>query len=103
MQLVTVLRTNYLPLAELALGTLEVADIWAVVLDEYLVGINWTMAQALGGVRVAVHLSDAEQALELLRADVSESLSNIPEWVIPPSTDEQCPFCGSLDIIPPRV
>ena len=81
--------------AFLARSTLEAFQVPAWILDENQVRFRWFMADALGGVKVAVRAEDAERAREILAGDHSAELSDTPEGRLPPAPEEICPQCGA--------
>ena len=81
--------------AFLAKSTLEAFEVPAWILDENQIRFRWFMADALGGVKIAVRTEDAEQAREILAGDHSAELSDIPEEQLPPAPEETCPQCGA--------
>jgi hypothetical protein len=80
--------------AHLAKGKLETEGISAIVLDEYLVGINWMYSQAIGGVKVQVPEADYERAHKILEGDYAEDLIALD----PERSMDSCPECGSPSI-----
>lgn len=80
--------------AFLAKSTLEAFEVPAWILDENQIRFRWFMADALGGVKIAVRAGDAEKAKEILAGDHSAALENIPEEGLPPAPEEICPQCG---------
>ncbi len=93
MRTVATFREGYQ--AHLAKGKLEAEGILPIVLDEYLIGINWMYSQAIGGVKLQVPEADFERALEILKEDYSKELKAINDRDI-------CPACGfpSISIRP---
>ena len=89
--------------AELGKARLENAGIPAVLLDQYLVSIQWLYSNAVGGVKLTVDESDLDAALQVLGEDRSADLSNIPESESPPVDGDFCPVCGSTDVRPSRL
>lgn len=91
--------------AEAAASALDAAGIELVLSDQNLVGVNWEMAQAVGGVKVLVNEDDLELAREILFSDaheqaVQEPISGTPEV----QTPIVCPQCGLPDFAGvPRV
>ena len=53
---------------------MEAEGITAIVLDEYLIGIDWMYSQAIGGVKVQVDEADFERAGRILQQDYSGKL-----------------------------
>ncbi len=91
--LVTVATYTQALEARVALTRLEESGIEAFLADENLVTMNWMWSNAVGGVKLQVHGSDAERAGDLLALDVSaDTPSPAPEDSDP---DEACPVCGS--------
>jgi hypothetical protein len=90
--------------AELAKTQLESAGIPAVVVDQYLISIQWLYSGALGGVKVKVEESDLGIAREVLREDRTTDLSSIPESQQTQLADgDRCPMCGSSEVDRSRV
>ena len=58
--------------AEFIKSLLEAEGIDVMIPDEHLVGIQPLYANAIGGIRVLVHSSDAARAADVLRAVDSE-------------------------------
>ena len=65
-KLVTVATFDEGPRARLAQNVLREAGIDAVVTDESLIGMDWLMSNAVGGVKVQVREADVERAVEVL-------------------------------------
>lgn len=65
-ELRVVARFHYLGEAELALSALRAAGIPAYARDRQTVGVDWFLANALGGIRVEVPASQAAAASEIL-------------------------------------
>jgi predicted RNA-binding Zn-ribbon protein involved in translation (DUF1610 family) len=77
--------------AELVRAKLEQAGIAAAVVDANIVAVNWLLSNAVGGVRVQVPASRAEEAKAILMVGEAEE----PEA----AADEYvCPMCGSTDV-----
>lgn len=73
--------------AEIVRGRLESDGIACHVLDGGIVGMNWTLSNAVGGVKLVVRAEDLENARALINDN--ESISNEDEgW-------GACPSCGS--------
>ncbi|MGH0029430.1 MAG: putative signal transducing protein [Myxococcota bacterium] len=90
-------RFFYLHEADLAKALLESYGIEAWVLDQHLVRMEWHLAGALGGVKLAVAEENAYRARQVLEDDYSEVLDEIEEQQLPAHADECCPRCGSGD------
>jgi hypothetical protein len=71
--------------AHLVKGQLEAAGISAVIRNEYTVGVDWGLSNAVGGVQVQVSDSDVEAAKSVL--GISPNLA-ADDLVV-------CPSCGS--------
>ena len=81
--------------ALLARSFLESEGIEACVIDETQIRMQWHLAAALGGVKVAVSPGDAARARELLAQDRSEALQELAEQQLSPASEECCPRCGA--------
>jgi hypothetical protein len=81
--------------ADLARALLEANGIEARLLDDLQLQQRWYLAQALGGVKVAVLATDAYRARELLAEDHSAELDEEPESQLPAAPSERCPRCGA--------
>lgn len=79
--------------AHIARAKLESEGIPALVADEHTINMQWLYSNAMGGVRLQVPASAAEQAKEVLAQDYSEDL--IAEVGDDPYV---CPSCGSPDV-----
>jgi hypothetical protein len=93
-RLLTVASFSTAPEAYLAKNRLDSADIYAMIVDEHTVGINWLYSNAVGGVKVKVFEKDLVQARAILEMNAPESesksaLSN--GWGV-------CPVCGSENV-----
>jgi len=80
--------------AHLAKGKLEAEGVFSILLDEYLVGIDWVYSQAIGGVKLQVRDSDVKRAHNILKEDCSDILRK--KNLDMPA--EVCPKCGSCNI-----
>ena len=89
--------------AELAKARLESAGIPALIVDRYLVSIQWLYSGAIGGVKIKVDESDLANAREVLRENRSVDLLDIPESRTAPADGESCPMCGSSELELSRV
>jgi hypothetical protein len=92
---VTVRKFRDLPDALLAKGSLESAGIQAYLIDENMIRLNWFRSNFFGGIKLKVHVEDAEAASEILNQPIPETMDI--EGI---GTFEQpkCPRCQSLDI-----
>jgi hypothetical protein len=94
--LVTIRSYRDLPEAFVARAILQEAGIPCFLRDEYTVGMQWSLSNALGGTRLQVSEEDAEAANEILSQPIP------PSFEIDSGADfEQpvCPKCGSLDVM----
>ena len=76
--------------AQIARTRLESEGVYSHIRDAGIVGSNWTLSNAVGGVKLFVKTEDAERARELLNITVE-----------PNGEDEgwgACPNCGSRKI-----
>jgi len=64
---VTVRKFRDLPEALLAKGSLESAGIQAYLIDENMIRLNWFRSNFFGGIKLKVHVEDAEAASEILK------------------------------------
>ncbi len=85
--------------AEAAISALDAAGIECQLADQNIVGIDWGMAQAVGGVKVLVRREDLGRAGDILGLNaydqVIEPVAETPE----PDVPVVCPECGSPDFI----
>lgn len=80
--------------AQIAKTQLEAAEIPARIENEHTINMDWLYSNALGGVRLLVPESYAEEAKALLAQDFSQDLEQ--QF----GASESCPKCGSIDIQP---
>jgi len=93
--MITVARFSLAIEAHIARAKLESEGIPAFVADEHTVTAQWLYSNAIGGVRLQVPDSCAEEAKEILTIDYSESL------IAEQGNDELlCPNCGSNAVRP---
>jgi predicted RNA-binding Zn-ribbon protein involved in translation (DUF1610 family) len=90
--------------AEAAASSLDAAGIECRLADQNIVGIDWGMAQAVGGVKVLVRQDDLERATDIMGMpaydQVIEAIPDSAETAVP----VVCPACGSSDYVTvPRV
>jgi ribosomal protein S27AE len=78
--------------AYLVKGQLETEGIPAIVVDEYLVGVNWMYSFAIGGVKVKVPENVLDKAQEIIASYQNEK--NITER----RSGDICPKCSSTSI-----
>lgn len=84
--------------AHLSRALLEAEGIDAWVLDAEQVGVQWHVAGAIGGIKVAVREEDAYRARAVLAEDYSSQLDDTEEASLPAASEERCPHCGSIAI-----
>lgn len=82
--------------AELARARLEGEGIAAVVADLHLIGMDWMLSSAIGGVKLKVPEEEVERAKELLGQGAT-----LPELRLVTEEDRnepRCPACRSEDV-----
>lgn len=99
--LVTVRHFRDIPEALLAKGKLESSGIECVLADGNLVRMDWLLSNAIGGIRLQVHASDADTACALLDEPIPPEFSE--EEVGESYAQPRCPRCYSLDISFERI
>ena len=95
LNLVTIATTWYPIRAWLIRNRLAAAGIEAIVADESIVTMDWLTANAIGGIKVQVPLTQAEAACAELESDASVWL---PVFVSSNADIEHCPVCQSIDV-----
>lgn len=100
--LVTVARFRDWSEAQIARGLLEANGIPCWLGDANIVGVNWSLSQAVGGIRLNVAASDEGDARLLLR-DVDTGATARVLDAQPAGDDpiDECPACGSADVFRP--
>ncbi len=95
-ELVTIANFRDLPEAMLAKGKLESAGIECFLGDDNMVRMDWFWSNLIGGVKLRVSETDAEEAIRLLEEEIPPELvdSDTGEVYEQPA----CPRCSSLDI-----
>lgn len=91
--MIVVARFSFPHEAHIARASLDSVGIESYIADEHTVNTQWLYSNAIGGVRLMVDESDAEDAKQILSSDFSESLGN--------NVDEEkdvCTKCGSKDL-----
>jgi hypothetical protein len=101
--LVIVHTTWFVHEAEIARARLEADGLDAWVLDAEQVGVQWHVAGAIGGVKVAVWPEDAARARVLLAEDRSDVLDDLDEAEAPEAASERCERCGAAALRAERV
>jgi hypothetical protein len=79
--------------AHILRGRLEAEGIFALIVDEGQVGLNWPWAWALGGVKVQVLGDDRDGALEIVRRGLAGDYRHELEAVFGPIDAPSCPQC----------
>ena len=84
-----------MPEALAAQMTLESAGIECSLFDETFIRMDWFYSNALGGVKLVVRKSDANEANTILGKEIPDKFGGegIGEYEQP-----RCPVCGSLDV-----
>jgi hypothetical protein len=86
--------------AEAAVSALDAAGIETHMVDGNIIGIDWQMAQAVGGVKILVRDEDLQRASEILSLHaVDPVIEPIAEAPVEPEPPVVCPECGSSDFI----
>ncbi|WP_163131514.1 DUF2007 domain-containing protein [Agarivorans sp. Alg241-V36] len=93
-QWVVVARYSYPHEAQIAKASLLSANIPCALNDEHTINMQWLYSDAVGGIRLMVKESDAEQAWQILQQDYSTDV----EELFPEQTIMTCPNCGSENI-----
>ncbi|MCS0417381.1 DUF2007 domain-containing protein [Vibrio diabolicus] len=76
-------------------ASLDSVGIESHIADEHTVNTQWLYSNAMGGVRLMVAESDAEDAKQILSSDFSESLES--ELAVDEGKDV-CSNCGSKEL-----
>jgi len=94
-ELATIRQFRDLPEALLAKGCLESAGIECFLGDENLVRLDWFISNFIGGIKLNVKVTDAENARQILDEPILEGI-----YVQGVGLYEQprCPKCQSLDV-----
>lgn len=74
--MIVVARFSFPHEAHIARASLDSVGIESYIADEHTVNTQWLYSNAIGGVRLMVAESDAEDAKQILSSDFSESLGN---------------------------
>ncbi|HHX8314927.1 TPA: DUF2007 domain-containing protein [Vibrio diabolicus] len=93
--MIVVARFSFPHEAHIARASLDSIGIESYIADEHTVNTQWLYSNAMGGVRLIVAKSDAEDAKQILSSDFSESLEN--ELAVDEGKDV-CPNCGSKEL-----
>jgi hypothetical protein len=94
--LVTVGRYRDLSEAIVARAVLQEAGIACFLRDENTVRLDWGLSNVIGGMRLEVGASDAEDAVALLSQPMPSTFAvdSGPDFIQP-----VCPVCGSVDVM----
>lgn len=108
MRLVTIATFGEAPQAHLARNALEAAGIQAAIADESLIGMDWLMSNAIGGVKVQVREEDAERAVAVLEESLGNTDPVDPQQLAEeaeaePPEDETLQSAGAVDPPEPVV
>ncbi|MEP7012859.1 MAG: DUF2007 domain-containing protein [Acidobacteriota bacterium] len=82
--------------AELARARLEGEGLHAVVADLHLIGMDWMLSSAIGGVKLKVPIEEVERAKELLGKQ--SPISELRLVTAEDETQARCPSCRSEDL-----
>lgn len=93
--MIVVARFSFPHEAHIARASLDSVGIESHIADEHTVNTQWLYSNAMGGVRLMVAESDAEDAKQILSSDFSESLES--ELAVDEGKDV-CPNCGSKEL-----
>jgi predicted Zn-ribbon and HTH transcriptional regulator len=93
--IVTIATFSYPTEAHLYKTKLESEGIDAFVADEHMVQANWLYSLAIGGVRLQVKESEAEEALSILRGISTNAHEETPAAE---TGEDRCPKCNSTNI-----
>ncbi len=91
---VTVATTWYPIRAWLIRNLLDAYELDAIVVDEQAITMDWLIANAIGGIKVQVPLSQAERAIEVLEQEHDD----FPRFVTSSPNIPHCEACGSIDV-----
>ncbi len=91
-RMVAVASFTDLTTAEVALGMLESEGLPASIPNAQLVGLDWRMSNALGGIVVQVPAEFEAQAREILEGVATPTAATVSDHPGP-----ACPFCGSCE------
>ncbi len=80
--------------AHLIKSELEAFDLHPIVVDAHTVNMNWLWSNAIGGVKVQIPASEAEEARRILELDPAEPQT---EFYSNETAATACPLCGSTD------
>lgn len=92
---VVVRKFRDIPEALTAKVSLESAGIECALFDETFIRMDWFCSSALGGVKLLVRKSDADEAKKILDEKTPEQFEGEGIGVY---EQPRCPLCGSLDV-----
>jgi len=94
--LVTIRTYRDLPEAFVARAVLQEAGIFCFLQNEHMIGLQWSLSNALGGAALQVAEDDVDAAVEVLSQPIPEgfAVDSGEDFVQP-----VCPQCGSLDVM----
>ncbi len=84
--------------AHVAKSLLDSRGIYSQILDETQIRMRWHLSAALGGIKIAVHPNDLEEARALLATDFSGDLVDTFESELEPDGREICPRCALANV-----
>jgi len=92
---VVVRRFRDMPEAIAARMTLEAAGIECYLQDETVIRLDWLWSNLMGGLKLVVRKSDADEAKKVLDEGTPKKfdVEGVGEYEQP-----HCPACGSLDV-----
>ncbi|MDW6094280.1 DUF2007 domain-containing protein [Vibrio rhizosphaerae] len=93
--MVVIARFSFPHEAQIAKASLDCAGIASYIADEHTVNTQWLYSNAMGGVRLMVAEDDAEEAIQILNSDFSQSVDH---ELVTESVKDVCPHCGSADL-----
>jgi hypothetical protein len=91
--LVTIASYNDPISATFAQHKLEEHGIDSYIADEMTIAMQWTLMNALGGIKLRVSTADAEEAMRILREQNTEVETE--KTIDESSSTAICPSCGS--------
>lgn len=104
-ELVTIATFSRPMEAHLTRMRLESEGIECFIGDEYTVAANWLFSNAVGGVKLKVRESDAQEAAEILQQEPADIDSiemdedmETPENIAIDKDEPVCPKCDSSDV-----
>lgn len=83
--------------ANIAKGKLEDAEIPVFLQDEMTVGMQWSLSNAVGGIKLQILEEDYDRAVELLKDDEDIEFSGNSAAPPAPKSKNACPQCHSTN------